>query len=132
MKPNSDDTFRNWLVRRIAHFDDLAAGSGGTMERCIEVREAIAILSRYVAMKAAAARDDAGAANHAGTADAPRTDDPDDEAAYFDALLEIYTDRVQDIIWRIASGGTDADKPGIAMAAAEIAALPKPVKGGEA
>ncbi len=124
----TDDTFRDWLIRRIAHVDDLAAGSGGTMEQRIQLRELAGVLRCYDAEKAAAATDDVGTANHADTADTPRTDDPDDQTAYETAMQE-YLITVEDII--LDELTHDEFVIDAFAATRAIAALPKPVKGGE-
>lgn len=153
----NDDSFRDWLVDEIADLRDDHAYYLGRGERWTarmtegKLIQAEYILDRCDIMNAAEAEAVARTANHADTTEAPRTDDPGNDQAAYERRMAEYQDQVarivavalvfdnanRDVIVALVFDSQNRDVIGKDIrersqhAARTIAALPKPVKGGE-
>ncbi len=134
----NNDPFRDWLgdradtLTKLSGADTLTKlfGDATASEMAYRADEARFILHRYRDI----ATDDAETANHADTpdtAEAPRTDDPDDQAAYEAAMAEYRAEIERVLAIEMIPYTGDLNHAWLMYVAEAIAALPKPVKDGE-
>ncbi len=132
----NNDPFRDWLgdradtLTKLSGADTLTKlfGDATASEMAYRADEARFILHRYRDI----ATDDDETANHADTAETPRTDDPrNDQAAYEAAMAEYRAEIERVLAIEMTPYTGDLNHAWLMYVASAIAALPKPMKGAE-